>query len=243
MKSNASILAVYLAITVTLQLTPYRGHSQEPPTFVQSDANHMIAVYDVNGHPIVNGGAETEGSPLFITKWTMGWLRLADGRMFTGVSLQLDLEKQKVYYKRLDGIEIAVEQGQVHQLAMLDTIAGSTVAYQFGSGYPPIDNQSETSFYLLLDSGRVCFLESIRKRLHQEKDDFAGTNSREYKVYDDFYVYVQGKMTRVKKDSKFFLELTNDKHDQMDAWLKQNKVSFKSMEDIRQFIHYYNGLP
>src|ERR1700722_5427482 len=205
MKSNASILAVYLAITVTLQLTPYRGHSQEPPTFVQSDANHMIAVYDVNGHPIVNGGAETEGSPLFITKWTMGWLRLADGRMFTGVSLQLDLEKQKVYYKRLDGIEIAVEQGQVHQLAMLDTIAGSTVAYQFGSGYPPIDNQSETSFYLLLDSGRVCFLESIRKRLHQEKDDFAGTNSREYKVYDDFYVYVQGKMTRVKKDSKFFL--------------------------------------
>ncbi len=50
-------------------------------------------------------------------------------------------------------------------------------------------------------------------------------------------------MTRIKRDSRFFLELTFDKHDQMEDYLTKNKVSFRSAEDIRQFIHYYNGLP
>jgi hypothetical protein len=234
-------LFVFLAAGCMLQLIPCRIHGQSPPTFVQSD--NRINVYDVNGHPLVNPAVETEGSPLFITKWNLGWIRLVDGRFFSGVPLKLDLEKQTVHYKRSDGNEIEVEQGQVHQLAILDTLAGTAVAYQFVCGFAPIDNQSETSFYLLLDSGKVWFLESMQKKIYKEKNDYSGINVREYKLYNDFYVYNQEKMRRIKKDTKFFLELTNDKHDQMEAYLNKNKVSFRSMEDIRQFIHYYNGLP
>jgi hypothetical protein len=29
----------------------------------------------------------------------------------------------------------------------------------------------------------------------------------------------------------------------MDDYLQKTKVSFKSIDDIRQFIHFYNGLP
>jgi len=232
-----------LAAGFMLQLIPCRVHGQAPPTFVQNDQAHMLNLYDVNGHPMVNPAVETEGSPLFIDKWSLGWIRLADGRFFAGAPLELDLEKQIVHYKRSDGSEIEVEPGQVHQLAILDTVAGAAVAYQFACGFPPLDNQSETSFYLLLDSGKVWFLESMQKKIYKERDDFSGINRREYKLYNEFYVFKGEKMTRIKKDSKFLLELTNDKHDQMEAYLNKNKVSFRSVEDIRQFIHYYNGLP
>jgi hypothetical protein len=226
-----------------LQLVPCRVHGQSPPNFVENQG-HMVSLYDVNGHPLVNPALETKGSPLFVAKWNLGWIRLADGRFFAGVPLELDLEKQQVHYRRSDGIEIEVEPGQVHQLAILDTIAGKAVAFQFACGFDPIDNQSETSFYLLLDSGKVCFLESMRKKVYKEEDGYsAGNTRREYKLYDEFYVYHQEKMTRIKKDTQFFLDLTNDKHDQMNDYLKKNKVSFRSMEDIRQFIDYYNGLP
>ena len=141
------------------------------------------------------------------------------------------------------GLKFKLSQGQVKDFAILDTFAGATVVYQFACGFQPIDNQTETSFYLVLDSGRVTFLESMRKRFYQEKDEFGGNDIREYRIYTDFYVFCRGKITRVKKDIKFFLELTSDKHDQMDDYLKKNKVSFRSDEDIRQFIHYYNGLP
>jgi len=234
---------ILFACILLLQMRPCMVYGQAQPNFVQDDFQHRINLYDVNGHPIGNDAVETNGSPLFIVKWKLGWIRLADSRFFPGVLLRLDLEKQVVHYKRADGNDIEVEPGRVKELAILDTVDGATVVYQFSCGYQPIGNQSETSFYLVLDSGRVSFLESLRKEIRQEKDAISGDARREYKLYDAFYVYNQGKMTRIKKDTKFFLELTFDKHDQMEAYLNKNKVSFRSMEDIRQFIHYYNGLP
>jgi hypothetical protein len=238
---SARVLLVFLAGIFLLETISSPVLGQQPPNFVQND--NGVVLYDVNGHPIVNPGAVAEGSPLFIPKWKLGWLRLADNQFFPNVPLELDLERQEVHYKRGDGNVIRVEPGQVKAVALLDTIAGATVVYQFVCGYQPIDNQSETSFYLLLDSGRVIFLESIRKRLYQEKDEFGGNDQHEYRTYNDFYVFYQGKITRIKKDIKFLQELTSDKHDQMADYLKKNKVSFRSEEDIRQFIHYYNGLP
>jgi hypothetical protein len=217
--------------------------AQQPPTFVQNDIQHKINLYDVNGHPLVNAAIETKGSPLFLSKWKLGWIRTADNRFFGSVLLQLDLEKQQVHYKRSDGADVAVEPGQVKDLAILDTIAGATVVYQFSSGYPAIDNRSGVDFYLFLDSGRVSLLESMRKEVYQEKDDFSGDSRREYKIYNDFYVFSMGKLARIKKDPKFFLELTKDKRGQMEDYLQKTKISFRSIDDIRQFIHYYNGLP
>jgi hypothetical protein len=233
---------IILAGFFLLQPATSPVYGQQPPNFDPTSSGR-INLYDVNGHPIVNPGVETNGSPLFLPKWKLGWLRLADNQFFSGVELELDLERQKVYYKRPDGSEIQVEQGQVKALAILDTIAGSIVVYQFVCGFQPIDNQTETSFYLMLDSGRMTFLESMRKRFYQEKDEFSGNDTKEYRIYTDFYVFCRGKIFRVKKDIKFFQELTSDKHDQMDDYLKKNKVSFKSDEDVRKFIHYYNGLP
>jgi len=234
---------ILFAGILLLQLIPCMVHGQPPPNFAQDDFQHKINLYNVNGLPIVNEAAGTEGSPLFVTKWKLGWIRLADNRFFTGIPIELDLEKQQVHYKRADGNDIEVVPGQVKELGILDTIAGTAVVYRFACGYQPIDNQSATSFYLILDSGKVCFLESMRKAIYQEKDDFSDDSRREYKLYNDFYVFYQGKMARIKKDSKFFLELTNDKHDQMKDYLTKNKVSFRSVEDLGQFIHYYNGLP
>jgi len=234
---------ILFAGILLLQIIPCMAHGQGQPNFVQDDFQHKINLYDVNGLPIGNDAVETKGSPLFTVKWKLGWIRLADSRLFPGVMLRLDLEKQVVHYKRADGNDIEVEPGRVKELAILDTVDGAEVAYQFSCGYQPIGNQSETSFYLVLDSGRVSFLESLRKVMRQEKDAISGDSRREYKLYNDFYVYNQGKMSRIKKDTKFFLDLTNDKHDQMEDYLNKNKISFRSMEDIRQFIHYYNGLP
>jgi hypothetical protein len=234
---------IVFAGIVLLQMIPYMVGGQPPDNFVQDDYQHRVVLYDVNGHPLGSGAVETKGSPYFLASWKLGYIRLADNRVFAGVPLELDLQKQKIHYRRSDGTDIELEPGQVKQLVILDTIAGAQVVYQFVSGFPAVDNQSETSFYLVLDSGKVTLLESMRKELHSEKDELSGDANREYRLYDDFYTFTGGKMTRIKRDAKFFVELTKDKHDQMDDYLKKSKVSFRSAEDIRQFIHYYNGLP
>jgi len=228
---------------IFLLTTLSRVHGQPPANFAQDDFQHRMVLYDVDGHPIGGETIETKGSPLFLTKWKLGWMRLADNRLFPGLPLRLDLEKQIAHYMRADGTDIEVQQGMVKELVMLDTLAGTPVAYRFVTGLQPIDNQTPANFYLLLDSGRLSLLESMRKVFRQDKNEYSGETEREYKVYDDFYVLSSGKMARIRKDSRFFLELTNDKKTQMDDYLQKHKVSFRSIEDIRQFIHYYNDLP
>jgi hypothetical protein len=234
------VLSLFLAGSLILQLLPCGVRGQAPPSI---DLQHKFNVYDVNGHPIVNPKGEIEGTPFFIAGWKPGSIQLVDGRIFPNVQLELDLEKQTVHYRRADGNEIEIESGLVRQLTIRDTLPYSNPTYQFVCGYPPVDNQNATSFYLLLDSGKVCFLECIWKKFYEKKNEYSGETSREYRIYNDFYVYSQGKITRIKRDTKFFLALTNDKVDRMEAYLQNSKTSPRSEEDIRRFIHYYNGLP
>lgn len=235
---------ILIASILLLQSICYVVHGQSMnDNFVQDNFSHRINLYDVNGRPVGIDGLETKGSAFFNPKWKQGWISLADGRIFSGLPVKLDLEKQTVHYMRTDGSDVEVERGQIKELAMLDTVNGVVVAFRFLNGLQPIDNQSQTNFYLLLDSGKVCFVESMRKEFKQDKDDFSGDTHREYRFYSDFYVLSAGKMTRIKKDSKFFLDLTSDKHDQMEDYLQKNKVSFRSIDDIGRFISYYNGLP
>jgi hypothetical protein len=231
---------VVLFASILLQTISCMVHGQD--NFVQDRFQH-IALYDVNGHPIGNDAMETKGSPFFVAKWKLGWFSLADGRFFAGVPVRLDQEKQIVHYRRADGSDFDMPPGLVKEVVMLDTVAGVSVTYRFVSGFQPIDNQSGINFYLLLDSGKVSFLESTRKIYKESKDDFSGEKHMEYSVYTDFYVFSAGKMERIKRDPKYFLGLTKDKQDQMNDYLEKNKVSFRSIEDIRQFVHYYNGLP
>ncbi len=170
--------AILFAGILLLYMIPCMVHGQPPDNFVQDDFQHKFNLYNVDGHPIGNETVETQGSPLFFANWKLGWIRLADSRFFPGIPIKLDLEKQQVHYKRTDGNDIEVEPGEVKELLILDTIAGATVVYQFACGYKPIDNQSATSFYLILDSGRVSFLESMRKKIYREKDEFSGESRR-----------------------------------------------------------------
>jgi hypothetical protein len=239
--TNKTRLFLSLTAIFLLQGISYSVRSQTSP-IESNNFDKSIRIYDETGHPLRNAAIEAVGSPYFLPNWKLGWIRLADNRVFTAVPLKLDLEQQEVHYKRSDGTDVAVQPGQVRQMAIVDTIAGIPVLYQFLSGFEPIDNQTETSFYLLLDSGRVTLLESLRKKLFQDKNAYAATFVKEYRLYNDLYVVKSGKMIRIKRDPKFFQQLTKDEQSPMEDFVQKNKISFKSEEDIRKYIDYYNGL-
>jgi hypothetical protein len=126
------LLFFFLVGGFLLETIPCRVHAQAPPNFVPS--YQTVNVYDVNGHTMANATADVEGTPLFIPKWNLGLIRLVDGRIFTGVPVELDLEKQLVRYKRGDGSEEEVQPGLVSQVIILDTVGHANLTYPFVSG-------------------------------------------------------------------------------------------------------------
>jgi len=82
----------------------------------------------------------------------------------------------------------------------------------------------------------------LRKTVYEEKDSFSGEVRKEFRQYEDYYFLVKNNMERIKRDKEYVLAHMSDKNSQIDAFLQKNKISFKSMDDIKKLVDYYNSL-
>jgi hypothetical protein len=210
---------------------------------MQNDFEHKINLYNVNGKPISNAPVETAGSPFFQEQWKAGTIRLFNGQAFDHLLLKIDLERQQVHFRKPDNNEYVIDAGAVQQVVLHDSVNQLPAADTLQCGFPAIDNQGTQNFYLILCSGRIVFLEAIRKSIHEEKDQLSGETRKEYRTYDDYYFFREAKMERIKRDRSYFLNAMKDKEEQISYFLQKNKTSFRSINDIRRLVAYYNGLP
>ena len=209
-----------------------------------SGTSLSLAVFDKNGHPFTNPGDDVSGSPFFLPAWHYGTIRLHDSTGYTDIQLRLDLMSQIVHYQDLNKTEMVLPKGLIREILLRDSTArkGPQV-YTFRCGYPPIDNQDATNFYLVVASGRLTLLESIRKVLVTTKNDLSGEEKKEFHEYDDYYVYQDGILQRLKKDKDAIISQIDGGHrDQVLAFAAKEKLNFKSIDDIGRLIAYYDGL-
>jgi hypothetical protein len=94
----------------------------------------------------------------------------------------------------------------------------------------------------VISEGRCWLLHSMKKVISQRKDDLSGEISKEYRTYEDYYVYNGTTMQRVKKDKDFLLTVLADKKDKVESFINDNHLKFKSIDDFRRVIDYYNTL-
>jgi hypothetical protein len=215
--------------------------SAQDPT-AQSNFEHKIIVYNVNGQPMVNPYVDVAGTPFFLVPWKYGTLEMSDHAKFNNLSLRLDLQSQEVHYQKNDNTEMIIQAGSVRRITLVDSLGKSPVSYAFQCGFPPIDNQNEKNFYQILSDGKIKFLKSLRKSIHEDKDSFSGEVKKEFRLYEDYYFFVNDKLERIKKDKGYILGFMKDKVDQVGAFLQSTNVSFKSVDDIKRLVDYYNTL-
>jgi hypothetical protein len=139
--------------------------------------------------------------------------------------------------------ELIATPGAVKEVMIFDTTSGITSIYDFRCGYPSIDNQNENNFYLVMTSGKIVLLKSLRKSVRTTQDGFSGDTDKELTLYEDYYFFTGNKMQRVKRNKASVLDLMADKKDKVEAYATSGKLNFKSINDIGQIIAYYNGLP
>ena len=200
-------------------------------------------LFDFNGKPFANPYADISGSPFFMDKWITGSLEITGSGVFNSIPLRLDIQSQELHFRKPDKSEYAIKAGAVKQFSIIDSSAGKIQPYTFICGYPAIDNQGVNNFYLVLCNGKISFLKSMRKIIHEEKDPLSGEIKKEFRLYEDYYFYAKGEIKRIKKDKDFILGFMNDKENLVQDFVKNNKVSFKSMDDIKKLVDYYNSLP
>ena len=222
-----------------------RGIVSAQEAATQNDFEHKIFLFDANGKTFVNPYIDVAGTAFFFEAWKSGKMKVMDGTVFMNIKLRLNLQSQEVHFLRYaDHVEMVAPAGTVREIILFDSAGQLPAAYTFQCGFPAIDNQNEKNFYQLISDGRIKFLKALRKTIRQYKDDMSGETRKEFREDEDYYFFLPGGLglQRNRKDKESVIGVMKDKDSQVEAFLKNNKISFKSPDDIKKLVDYYNSL-
>ncbi|HJV18633.1 MAG TPA: hypothetical protein VJ552_02030 [Sediminibacterium sp.] len=202
----------------------------------------QIYISDVNGRPVNNRYTDVNGYPFVFEHFKLGTIELKNGRKFAEVPLKLDIVAHEVLFTSSNREEGIISSDFVLQVSVKDTTPAQIDTCLYRTGFPPIDNYKSREFCQVLADGKLTLLKTMRKAVDTRKNDLSGEIYKEFALYEDFYVYQNGEMKRLKKDKAFLLMLMHDKRDEMVKYLKQDKKNIKNPQILAETFKYYNGL-
>ena len=70
----------------------------------------------------------------------------------------------------------------------------------------------------------------------------SGEVSKEFIQRDEYYVFQNGEIQKLKKEKDFILSLMNDKQQKISEYMNDKKFSFKKQDLLVSLFNYYNSL-
>jgi hypothetical protein len=70
----------------------------------------------------------------------------------------------------------------------------------------------------------------------------AGETSDTYYVKYTYYIINNGKLFKIRKNKGTVLMALNDQRDRLSAFIKQNKLKMKNVDDIAKVVKFYNSI-
>ena len=204
--------------------------------------DEQFIIVDKNGGSFHSYYEGVEGHPFFIENFRSSTIRLVSGAVFNNITARLDLCKQIIQIKLHGDTVKTILPGNITEIIFYDTVQSLPCSYTFQSGYPEVDNLKKDNYYQVLSDGNVTLLKSAIKKINKTKNEMSGEISSQFDMYEDYYLYVKYEMKRVKKDKAYLLNLLGDKKNKLEAYIRDRKLSFKSMDSIIKLIEYYNSL-
>jgi hypothetical protein len=183
-------------------------------------------VVDRNGRTFVNPAPDVAGTPFLKEAWKLGSVVINTNRRFDSVKLRINAYSQEVHFQDRNNNEMALAKGYVRQVNLSPDIPGAP-GLRYQNGFPPVDEQDVYNFYQVLAEGKLSLLLSTRKVIAQQKDEMSGEDKKEYRAYEDYYLYDGKTMQRVKKDK---------------ATVGGKEIKFKSIGDLKKAIDDFNAL-
>ena len=191
---------------------------------------------------LINKNKISTGTPYFNEEYKYANIKLKKGRSFNNVKTRIDLLNLTTYFLTSNGIEINIEAGNIKEITYADTTLLGIILYKFQTGFPSFEKQTENNIYLVLSEGRCTYLELITKKVTETKNNFSGGTVYDYETFEDYFLFLNGELKRVKKDKDFILTELADKKPLLIEFIQTNKLNLKKPENITRIINYYNTL-
>ncbi len=181
---------------------------------------------------------DIKGSPFMFGDWVLGTVMLGNGDTYSNVPLKYNIFDEKLYFKNPKNAELLEFVQPVKSFKFIE-LKGSGI---FSKGFPTIDKFNTETFYDVLFDGKVKLLNKKYKTLLEVKPYNSATAEKSFVDQNEYYLFKDSKIKRIKNSKKDFLEIFSDKSNQVDDFIKKEKIDFKNNDDLVKVFSYYDSL-
>jgi len=181
---------------------------------------------------------DIEGSPLLFDDWKNGEVVLTNGEIYQLQKLNFDAYRTKFIYSNNDTLyelQDNVNQVKIYNGGSED----SATEMVFRNDLLP----KQSLFVQVLVKGKVTILRKFNKNPEGENYSNGIVNSsRKYVLHTDDVAIVENKVIPVKYSGSTLEELTADKKNQVESYIKLNGLKPKKEDDFLKSINFYNSI-
>jgi hypothetical protein len=233
----------YVYLSMFFFISYYNTIPAQPGSGGVFDAgNAQQFMSDANGRPLLmHTDYEIEGTPFYSNDYCTANLKVRNGKKYKGIKVKINLQENLVIFDLGDGkeIEATTPVEKIEFFNCNDPEKNKILV----SGFPAIDKQDESSFYVLLDSGKVTLLKCISVNYHDTKYYGKANTTRIFDQKEYYYAYVPGKgMNKLAKDNEAVLALLNNKRSEVSRFMAANEIRCRREDDMIRVFAFYNSL-
>ncbi len=200
-------------------------------------------VNDVQGHPITEiSYTDIEGDPYLLNKWTSGTIVLSNNKSFSA-TLKLDTYGNRLLYRGENGETMEFENKLTSfTLPLTGNEVSDIKPIVFVNNIPPVDNQTENSWYQLIADGKVKLLKYYGKQLMETKAFNSATTTKSFTDYQVYYIFRDNQLIKVSLNKKSLVKALAGHIADAESYLKTNNLNLKSDAGLQKFFVWYNSL-
>lgn len=229
-------------------IVPATAFSQAIPANVRSQLS-MERLSRMNFNRLENAVIGLEAPPGRVIgdtyldpKWNMGSVVIAEkNTLVEGYLMKYDIKAQNVEIKTPTGVRL-LDVKKVGQLVWLDSVTRTPHYFVNAAKYKDDGVPMIGLMEVLVDGQKTLFKKT---RLNIKQPTYVAAldaGSRDTEIYkkSNFY-YNNGEEVVEIKSKKKFIESLGDDGDEIEKYMKENRLDAKSQDDLMKVFEFYNS--
>ena len=191
-------------------------------------------------HIITNN--EASGSPFLFDDWKPGSVTLSNENKLDNLKLKFDILHNIFLFNKNDSTyEFADDVKEIRIMNEDEKVGNQQLVFE--KVINSNDKIPSGTFVQVLSAGKITLLKYFSKRI--EGENFTNgiiTSKKQIVSHNSNWVTVNNETIPVKLNSHSLEELTSDKKDEMQKFVKAAKLNAKNEKDFALAIAYYNSI-
>lgn len=198
---------------------------------------------DLNGVPIgTKLSNDVTGSVYLYENFSRGHVLQSDNVYYNNMELRYDLLTDRVTFRNQDNVELAFKN-PIKEFQLIEPKKLPPNFLTFKNGFPSVGDFTAQTYYMVLNNtGKAVALKKLKKTVVESTPYGAAKSQKSIAAIELYFIFNDGVMTRIKKDKNSILNTLDSNKDELNKFISEKKLTFKSDEDVKTLINFYNSL-